>query len=173
MSKMPKEILIGKRTILKRLTPDMADEVYKIIDKSRDSMSEFLPMFKTISAEHEREYLVETQNRWNGSSQFTYAIFINNQFAGTLSLNKVNFEEKTAEIGYWLGEEFEGKGYMTESVDILINEAKRLKLNELVISCDVNNHKSANIAKRLGFILKEEYYNEKYNRISYRFLKII
>lgn len=167
----PNETLKGNRIVLKRITPEMSDEIYEVIDNSRESISEFLTNFKTIKLEDEKAYLQVLFEKWENASGFTYAIYIDRKAAGTVALNKVDFIAKTTDIGYWMGKQFEGKGYMSEAVNILINEAKRIGLKTLTISCAENNQKSANIARRLDFSLKEEYYNEKYNRKSYLFCK--
>jgi ribosomal-protein-serine acetyltransferase len=75
--------------------------------------------------------------------------------AGTLTLFDIKPSHRTAEIGYWLGADFEGKGLMTRGVKALINYAFfEMGLNRLEIRTNINNLKSRAIPERLGFTLE-------------------
>ena len=64
-------------------------------------------------------------------------------------------EEGEAEIGYWLGEEYQGRGIMTRCVEALCGLAfSELNINRIQIQCAVGNTKSSNIPRRLGFTLE-------------------
>jgi ribosomal-protein-serine acetyltransferase len=64
-------------------------------------------------------------------------------------------------IGYWIHKDFEGQGYMTETVNALTRYAFEVfKVNRLEIRCDSRNTKSLSVTKKLGFtqevLLKNE-----------------
>jgi ribosomal-protein-serine acetyltransferase len=55
-------------------------------------------------------------------------------------------------IGYWLGQEFTGKGIMTLAVkDLICQGFKNWPLQKVEIRCAVGNKKSRAIPERLGF----------------------
>jgi ribosomal-protein-serine acetyltransferase len=55
-------------------------------------------------------------------------------------------------LGYWLGEEYQGKGLVTAACRALVEHAfGELGLNRVVISCATENEKSCAIPERLGF----------------------
>lgn len=57
------------------------------------------------------------------------------------------------EIGYWCRTSKTGRGFITESTQALTNFAfEALGANRVQIRCDEENHKSAAIPKRLGFV---------------------
>lgn len=64
----------------------------------------------------------------------------------------MNSAIKTAQIGYWLGEEYQGNGIMTDVTraltDYIFNE---LKLNKAEIRVASDNKKSRSIPERLGY----------------------
>jgi ribosomal-protein-serine acetyltransferase len=67
--------------------------------------------------------------------------------------NNINWSNKTAYIGYWLGEEFQGKGIITKVAKDLTNYAfNHLNLYKVEIRAAVENKKSRCIPERLGFI---------------------
>lgn len=63
----------------------------------------------------------------------------------------INWSNKTAYIGYWLGEEFQGNGIMTKVAKTLTDYAfNELNLNKVEIRAAVENEKSRAIPERLG-----------------------
>ena len=55
-------------------------------------------------------------------------------------------------MGYWLGEEHQGKGLMTAACRALVDYAfGELGLNRVVISCATENKKRCAIPERLSF----------------------
>ncbi|MDQ0343269.1 RimJ/RimL family protein N-acetyltransferase [Lederbergia wuyishanensis] len=72
---------------------------------------------------------------------------------GVASFNSINWANKTAYIGYWLVEEYQGNGIMTKVARALTDYAfTELKLNKVEIRAAVENKKSRSIPERLGFV---------------------
>jgi len=73
----------------------------------------------------------------------------------------------SAEIGYWLGREHGGQGYMTEALQALLPHAFRtLSLNRLEAACLPDNLRSKAVLARLGF--QQEGLARSYLRINGR-----
>ncbi len=87
---------------------------------------------------------------------------------GVINLSQIfRFRFQNAYLGYFLGEQFTGKGYMTEAVEIILNYAfKDLKLHRLEANVQPNNTPSINILKRAGFT--KEGFSRKYLKIGGR-----
>jgi len=61
----------------------------------------------------------------------------------------------TAEFGYWLAEEFWGKGIMTEAVTAFVNYCfEDFPLNRIFASAYANNPASARVLEKAGFVLE-------------------
>jgi len=61
----------------------------------------------------------------------------------------------TAEIGYWLGEEFWGRGVMSEVVSAFVNYCfKEFSLNRISAHTYVSNPASARVLEKAGFVLE-------------------
>ena len=76
----------------------------------------------------------------------------NNELIGTVGFNSIDWDAKEAVVGYWLDEEMQGKGIVTESCRVLVGLGfNDLQLNKINISCGTTNLKSQAIPKRLGF----------------------
>lgn len=72
---------------------------------------------------------------------------------GMVDFHDISRENEAGSIGYWLGEEFNGKGFMTSAVREMVSIGfNELELNRIEIQCATNNIKSRAIPERLGFI---------------------
>jgi len=92
------------------------------------------------------------QNRLNFTTgrSATYIIRWNGKIAGIVGFNTFNGTE--AEIGYWLGSEFEGRGVMSEAVRALMDwYINTGRLDTFILRCGVANKASNRVAQRLGF----------------------
>jgi ribosomal-protein-serine acetyltransferase len=62
---------------------------------------------------------------------------------------------RSTQLGYWLGEEFQGRGIMTRAVRALIELTfNTWRLNRIEIRCATGNQPSCRLAERLGACLE-------------------
>ncbi len=81
---------------------------------------------------------------------------------GTCTLFHIDTDNRRAEIGYALGSEFWGNGYMREALTLLINFCfSNLNLHRLEADVDPQNTSSIKVLERLGF-RKEGYLRERW-----------
>jgi ribosomal-protein-serine acetyltransferase len=79
-------------------------------------------------------------------------IWHEDRLAGVIGYDPIDWENRSTELGYWLGEEYQGKGLVTAACRALVEHAfGELGLNRVVISCATENEKSCAIPERLGF----------------------
>ncbi len=149
-----KDEMLGQRIILKKLpvTFDMAHTLFNLVDSSRDCLGAFLPWVnKTTRPEHSFSFLISAADDWKNKTKAQYGIFNREtqEYMGIASVIRFN-EFDSAEIGYWLGTRFQGKGYVQEAVRLL-EDAFLPNLIRLVIRNDVKNQRSARVAEKLGY----------------------
>ncbi|MBK7892066.1 MAG: GNAT family N-acetyltransferase [Bdellovibrionales bacterium] len=70
---------------------------------------------------------------------------------GSFHVHTISYSDHKAEIGYGIEKGEEGKGYVSESLQLVVAEMKRLGFNKVVINCDRNNVRSIQVAERNGF----------------------
>lgn len=174
MIKIPEKI-VAERVILERPNPitfKLAEEIYAAVDKSREILNEWLPWADaTTSAEAEFSgFLYDyCDKKWNENSGFAYLIrdAETGKFLGVIDVIEIKESSKSAEIGYWLSVDAEGKGYMSAALKALENEAFKI-FNRLQIRNDTQNLRSVNVAKRAGYkldgVLRQERWLEKQQR---------
>ncbi|TWT12098.1 GNAT family N-acetyltransferase [Streptococcus sp. sy004] len=90
----------------------------------------------------------------------------NNQLLGSIRLEKINPEEKRAEVGYFIDREVWGQGYATEALKTLVFLAfQEFLLTELLIITHAENVASQHVAQKAGFrYLKQFKGSDRYNR---------
>jgi ribosomal-protein-serine acetyltransferase len=79
-----------------------------------------------------------------------------------ISLMGIDKENRNAEVGYWIGEQYQGKGLMTLALQAIIDIAfKELKLVRLGLRVSDRNIGSARVAEKCGFtyewLIKKDY----------------
>ena len=86
--------------------------------------------------------------------ELNFAIEVNDKTVGSISLTDIVLGHK-AEIGYWLGEEYWGRGIMTEAVKLLTKYAfEELDLVRVYAGVFVWNKASQAVLGKAGFHLE-------------------
>ena len=95
-----------------------------------------------------------------------------------MGYNQIDRINNIGHIGYWLGQEYNGKGVMTKSVNELIEIGHiYYSLRRFDIRCAVENSRSRAIPERLGFknegIIRqaEKVYDNYFDHVVYGLLK--
>ncbi|MDP4144946.1 MAG: GNAT family protein [Bacillota bacterium] len=156
-----------------------AEELYKLIDNSREHLSRWLPWIKaTNSIDTIASFIKGSQEQYVSNLGFKAIIMYKGSFAGLIGYHSIDWNRKSTSIGYWLGEEFQGKGIMTKALETLIQYTfNTLKLNKIEIQVAEENYKSKALPKKFGFkeegiIRDAEWLNGKYvNHILFGLLK--
>lgn len=86
-----------------------------------------------------------------------------NKIIGAVGLHKIDKFQGTAEIGYWLGENYWRQGIMSEAVKEVINFSfLKLKLRKIWVGAFSENKASNNLIQKMGF--KKEGYRREHLR---------
>jgi ribosomal-protein-alanine N-acetyltransferase len=79
-------------------------------------------------------------------------ITVDGSLAGQVTVANINYgSTRSAYIGYWIGEEFAGRGYTPLAVAMAIDHCfKSLKLHRIEIAIRPENIKSLRVVEKLG-----------------------
>lgn len=103
-----------------------------------------------------KNHLIRFQKNRHDKSDFVFFIFENetNELIGGISLGNIRRGVvQNAQIGYWCGEKFSGRGFMRESLKLMIEFAfKYLKLHRLEAVVLPINIRSICLLERCGFM---------------------
>ncbi|WP_435002666.1 GNAT family N-acetyltransferase [Bacillus atrophaeus] len=131
-----------------------AERVFELTDHSREYLRQWLPWLdETTSVEDTKGFIQSCLKSYAENKGLTTFILYKGSIVGTAGYNQINWTDKTAYIGYWLGKEYQGYGIMTKTAKALTDYAfQELKLNRVDIRAAEGNSKSRAIPERLGFV---------------------
>ncbi len=133
--------------------PHYAEEIFELADKNRDFLKQWLPWLDNVrQASDTRDFLELQLLRFQQGKALHVTIFYRDKIAGVAGFNQIDRFNDIGYIGYWLGEEYNGKGIMTKTVKELIEIGRSYySLVRFDIRCAVENSRSRAIPERLGF----------------------
>lgn len=147
--------LRGERVLIRPYRPEDAQALMDAVEESREHIRPWLPFAdEHKSVEASRDWIIHQQAKWLLRETMNFAIVeaATGRYLGGLGLHPHNWDIRYFEIGYWLRQSAEGRGYMLEAVQLLVDYAlAELGANRLEIKCDERNTRSAAVANRLGF----------------------
>ncbi|MCT8137297.1 GNAT family N-acetyltransferase [Anaerobacillus sp. CMMVII] len=128
-------------------------ELFKLTERSRSYLREWLPWLdQTTKVEDTREFIKFCLKNYAENKGLNTVILHKGNIVGVVGFNELDWSNKIAYIGYWLGHEYQGKGIMTKVTKSLISYAfNDLKLNRVDIRAAEGNFKSRAIPERLNF----------------------
>ncbi len=147
--------LQGKRVLLRSLHAGDGPVVNEAIVASVDHLRPWMPWCQVAPSQDEsEEYVRRAHAKWILRESFGFGIFdlAETRVLGGAGIPRLDWEVRKFEIGYWIRPDAEGKGLITESVELLRDMAfESLNANRVFIRCDSANTRSAAVPKRLGF----------------------
>jgi ribosomal-protein-serine acetyltransferase len=131
-----------------------AEEFDRVIEANRDHLAPWMPWVEAEhGAEARREFIRATRRQAAADDGFVAAIVDDGAIVGTIGFHRVDRVNRATSIGYWLAEDRQGRGTMTEAVRVLTAHALgEWRLNRVEIRVAVGNERSAAIPLRLGFV---------------------
>ncbi|MDR2235300.1 MAG: GNAT family N-acetyltransferase [Chryseobacterium sp.] len=137
--------------VLRKLSADDATALSRLADNKNiwDNMRDIFPHPYTLKDAQQFIGMVAAED-----PQMSFAIEYNGHFAGMISLiRQPDVYRKSAEIGFWIGEEYWGKKIVSISTQKLIDYAiKNLDLNRIFARVFEYNTASMKVLKNNGFI---------------------
>lgn len=152
------EELRGPRVLLRPLDMRDAAAVWEAIEESRSHLEPWLPWVHALrSIEDERANIARIREHAALRADWTVGIFdrATGRYLGGSGLHRIRWDLRIFEIGYFIRASGEGKGYITETVQLLTRLAfDRLQAGRVEIYVDPRNVRSRRVPERLGFILE-------------------
>ena len=138
--------------MLRLLDEADARELHALIEENRARLSRWLPWAAAQTSEDTLEFIHRTRAQLAGNDGFQTAVVCDGKIGGMIGYVGVNWQHRSTTLGYWLGEEYQGRGTMTGAVAALVDHAISVwDLNRVEIRAAVENGPSRAIPERLGF----------------------
>lgn len=144
---------IDQNVRLNVLEPKHARELFKLVDSNRNHLREWLPFIDDYQSVAAATQFIMRNKEHNGrDTGLGMGIWVGEVLAGVVTYDHIDWSNRAALIGFWLGKSFQGKGIMTRTCTALIDLAfNELGLNRVEISCALENRKCRLVPERLGF----------------------
>ncbi len=133
-----------------------AKALFNLVDKNREHLSAwFHDMEKTETVEDTKKDIREALEQFAKGDSFQLGVWFSGELVGAIGAQHISSVFRFAEIGYWLGVDFEGRGIATKVCRYLCAYLfEERDLNRIEIRCSEKNTKSKAIPERLGFTLE-------------------
>jgi ribosomal-protein-serine acetyltransferase len=156
---------IGHDLRLEPLGPEHAEEIFQLMDGDRTRLGvrlPWVPLTRTVSdTTRFIEGSIERRNvASGGDGSGDWAIVDTSgtarRIVGVIGLHRTNLPYRRTAIGYWVAGEFEGRGFVTRSVEAVTTHCFAVGLHRVEVHAATDNHRSRAIPERLGFRLEGE-----------------
>ena len=146
-------IRLNEDVALELLELRHADELFRATDADRAHLREWLPWLDATKSAQDTEAFIElTRKQHLDNNGFQTAIRLRGTLVGVVGHHGISWANRSTSLGYWLSEDAQGRGIMTEACRAYTSHAfEILKLNRVEIRCAVENRKSRAIPERLAF----------------------
>jgi ribosomal-protein-serine acetyltransferase len=138
------------------LRPLRASDAHAYDACARKNLARLKPWFywahDRMTLDETVRYLRDVEAQPDPPLDRPYGYFDGEQMAGSIGLYRIDFFNRIARIGYWIDEDYEGRGLISRGASLLIDVAFHdLRLNRIEIRCAPNNAASRAVPQRLGF----------------------
>lgn len=152
--KFVSEITCEDGVILKVVSESEATTFFNIINDNQDYFSEFefiAPDFKSI--DEVRDTISALTSFCNNRNGVSYGLWRSGNLLGLFTINKVDWGEKLAEVGFWLTGNAAGNGVASNVLKHFVDHCfSQLKLAELRAFTAVSNVKTQRLLEKVGFL---------------------
>jgi ribosomal-protein-alanine N-acetyltransferase len=164
--------LEGRRVVLRPLRPDDFEAWRNVRQRSSDWLLKWEPRLPPGQPDPTRSSAAfaarcsARQREWQLGSGYGFGIFVGSQFAGEINLSGLQRGPfQNAYVGYWIGEDFAGHGYVPEALVVLVRFAfDELGLHRIQVAIIPRNSNSRRVVEKLE--LREEGVAERYLEIN-------
>lgn len=152
------EQLVGRRVIVRPWAEADTRPLWDAIDDSREHLEAWMPWVDRYhNPDDALAYTRRARAHWLTRDDLPVAVVerATGRIVGGSGLHKPDWRFRLFEIGYWLRADAEGRGYASETVQLLTRMAfNDLDANRVEIRIDTHNTRSCAVAERLGFVLE-------------------
>ena len=155
-----------------------AETLFTLVDSNREYLRKWLPWLDgNMTVADTMGFIRSAREQYLHNRGFQTGIWFEGKLAGIIGYHPIDWQNRIAMLGYWLGESYQGKGIVTRASQLLVDYAfDEYGLNRVEIRCAVGNTKSRAIPLRLKFTEEriiadgEWLYNHFVDLVVYRML---
>ncbi|MHB8133931.1 MAG: GNAT family N-acetyltransferase [Anaerolineaceae bacterium] len=134
---------------------DQSDREFIFEEFQNDFINKYLFDMEPMTEIKEADDLIDFYTMQEPRNQHRWVLInkLENNKMGTCGFHLWDREKNQVEIGFELMQQYNGKGYMTEAVEAIIEFARiKMKVNKIIAIVFVDNAKCKRLLEKLGFI---------------------
>lgn len=129
-----------------------AKQMAQLVGRQKDYLGQYLPWAADCDERSYKDFVKFALGKYADGKGVDTVIIHQGAIVGAASLNNIYPALKKADIGYWLSQEYQGRGIITRAVRGLMDIAKHYYGVQVVeIRAAEQNLPSRRVAERLGF----------------------
>jgi ribosomal-protein-serine acetyltransferase len=131
-----------------------AADLASLVQQNIEHLRTHLPAVADLStAEAAANHLLAAEQRAASGDIFEWHLFVDGTLCGSVRLKDIDHGNRKAQIGYFIGSQFAGRGFVTSEVSAVLAYCfGPLGLNRIELRCALGNQRSKRVAERLGFV---------------------
>ena len=142
-------------------TRENAEKIFNIVEQNREYLEAWQGHFGMLhSVDDVLKKLESRHTKTADNTGVMFGIYKNNNLIGRIRF--FNAHDTTCEIGYWLLQSENGKGFMTEAISALESKLFKFGFQKIVLEIDAGNTKSEHVAQRNGYKLENRIPDDGY-----------
>lgn len=147
-------IYVRANLMMRSLAKSDVSKVFAVVDNNRDYLRTWLPWVDATDEPAVIENVIASwETDYENKRDVVLGIFENGDYIGNIGLHDLKHHNRSGMVGYWLAENRQGRGIITDCVRKLTDFGfNTLGLNRIYIHCAEENIKSRAIPERLGFV---------------------
>ena len=144
---------VGNGLELRLLEESNAEEFYAAVERNRQRLRPWLPWVdRTLSVDDVRCFMRTALDGYVRGEAIHAGVWVAGRLMGGIGYRKIDWNNRSTSIGYWLDVSVEGKGVMTRCCRCMLDHLFEVrKLHRVEIRCATGNTRSCAIPERLGF----------------------
>ncbi len=164
--------LKADKLILKKLNLEDRNEIFAI--RSNKEIAKYLDRPSCKSLDEADSFILKINSGIEKGEWFYWGICVepNKKIIGTICLWNISDDGLNVEIGFELFPEYQGKGFMSKAIKLVLNFAFNVAKFEIINGETVaENSKSINIMKKFGFVRNQNSSDQQKSKWINYFLK--
>ena len=132
-----------------------AEELFVTVEENRSYLREWLPWLDDVTSVDDEVALIRSLSEKKDDNFCFYLIRQFGVLVGVISLNWIDWSNRSFGLGYWVSQSSSGQGIVTKACSRLIDHCfDDLMLHRSVIEVAVENYPSRKVAEGLGMRLE-------------------
>ncbi|SFA88031.1 ribosomal-protein-alanine N-acetyltransferase [Flavobacterium swingsii] len=165
---LPFKDLESERLLLRQITSNDVNEVFAL--RSNPETMKYIPRPLVTTTDDAMDHIKMIQDKIEKNEGINWAITLkdNPKMIGIIGHYRIRWEHFRSEIGYMLLPEYQGKGIITEAIQLMLDYGfNEMKMHSLEAIIDPKNTASAKVLEKNDFVkeahlIQNEFYDGKF-----------